>query len=63
MQEEKELVMVVQGSDIWSEYKGTGFYKTVKRWTRVCKLCGKEEHTETLKNEIILSIKKPNFGD
>ena len=36
--------MVTQGSDVWGEPEG---YRdvTVPRWTRVCALCGKEEHT------------------
>lgn len=43
--------MVGQGSDVWGEYVG---YRPVEvpRWTRVCELCGHEEHTYEQKPNI-----------
>lgn len=56
-----EFVQVPQGSDIWTEQRGTGIWETIPRWKKVCPLCGKEDYTETLKDEVLLSIKVPDF--
>ena len=36
--------LVAQGSDVWPEPEG---YHDVEklRWTRICKICGNEQHT------------------
>jgi hypothetical protein len=48
-----------RGSDMWSEPEG---YNDVKkdRWTRVCKTCGKEEHTN--KQKPVITNYKPDFN-
>jgi hypothetical protein len=47
------------GSDSWSV--PDGYHDVQKpRWTRVCTLCGKEEHTHTQK--IVSTLKEPDFG-
>lgn len=50
---------VGHGSDVWPEPEG---YRDVSkpRWTRVCTLCGKEEHTYTMKP--IITGSEPDFG-
>lgn len=50
--------IVAQGSDVWGESEG---YRDVKvdRWTRKCKLCGFEQHTD--KQKPIISGYEPNF--
>ncbi len=52
-------VMEVHGSDIWSRPAG---YRDVSypRWTRVCSICGKEDHTSSTKP--IVSGHEPDFG-
>lgn len=49
---------VGHGSDVWTEPAG---YMDVKkdRWTRVCTICGKEEHTD--KKVAVVSNYKPDF--
>lgn len=49
---------VAQGSDIWTE--STGYTeKSIPRWTRKCKICGKEEHT--YKEKPIIKGYEPDF--
>ena len=50
--------MVTHGSDVWFEAEG---YREVKRdrWTRVCKICGCEQHTN--KQKPIVSGHEPSF--
>jgi len=48
------------GSDIW--YVPAGYHDVSHpRWTRVCKNCGKEEHTYSQKP--IVSGFEPDFGN
>lgn len=51
--------LVPQGSDAWGEPEG---YRNVikPRWTRICKLCGHEQHTYTQKP--IVSGREPDFS-
>jgi len=51
--------LVGQGSDVWHEPEG---YHDVKkdRWTRVCKTCGKEEHTN--KRKPVITNYTPDFN-
>ena len=51
--------MVAMGSDVWGESEGVREV-TKPRWTRVCKKCGLEEHTN--KVEPIFSGYKPKFN-
>jgi len=46
------------GSDVWGEPDG---YKneSIPRWTRVCSICGKEEHTN--KQRDIVIGQEPDF--
>lgn len=50
--------LITHGSDYWYEPEG---YRKVKkdRWTRVCKKCGFEQHTE--KQKPIIKEYKPDF--
>lgn len=49
---------VAQGSDVWMEPQG---YHDVEesRWTRICKICGYEQHTN--KQEPIIVGTEPKF--
>ena len=50
--------MVAHGSDVW--YETIKVDKSVPRWGRVCKNCGKEEFTYT---EAVVEIRKePKFS-
>ena len=50
--------MVTQGSDVW--YEPTGYHNVKKdRWTRKCKLCGYEQHTD--KQKPIITGYEPSF--
>lgn len=51
--------VVGQGSDVWTEPEG---YHDVKkdRWTRICTICGHEQHTN--KQEPIISGHQPKFN-
>lgn len=50
--------MVGMGSDVW--YEPDGVREISKpRWTRICKICGLEEHTSI--SEPIISEYKPKF--
>lgn len=50
---------VTQGSDCWTEF--AGYHEVSKaRWTRRCKLCGYEEHTDQRKP--IVQGYEPDFG-
>ena len=40
--------IVATGSDVWSEPDGYA-EKLIARWTRVCKKCGYEQHTDKTK--------------
>jgi len=49
---------VGRGSDMWHEYEG---YHDVQkpRWTRICKKCGKEDHTD--KQRPVVTHHVPDF--
>ncbi len=53
--------LVPFGSDPYVKEVGTGSFDKIKRWTRTCKICGKEESTEELCDKVILSRKEPKF--
>ena len=62
---EKQEIKVVEdvwyGVDVWPEERGTGRYRLVDRWSRVCSKCGKKEYTKELEEIVIQSKTRPNF--
>ena len=36
----------IHGSDYYLVPEGTGTYRTVDRWSRTCRKCGKKEYTQ-----------------
>ena len=63
--EEQEIKIVEdvwQGVDVWPEERGTGRYKKVDRWSRVCSKCGKKEYTYEMETIPVKTITQPKFG-
>lgn len=51
--------LIKRGSDVWGEFEG--YRDVVKpRWTRICGLCGHEQHTYNQKP--IVSGQEPDFN-
>ena len=50
--------MVELGSDTYFDYAGYRD-KQINRWTRICKICGYEQHTK--KRKPVISDYKPDF--
>lgn len=52
---------VYQGSDSYYKEVGTGMYKNVDRWTRVCSVCDKKEYAYEQEEVIVKTMKQPKF--
>ena len=62
--ERKEITRVeieVVGVDIFPVEVGTGMFRNVDRWSRVCKKCGKKEYTSKQEEVAVKTIKRPKF--
>jgi len=52
---------VYLGSDSYYTQVGTGTFEMVDRWSRICKICGKKEHTYEQEEVAVRTIKRPRF--
>lgn len=62
--EEQEIKVVEDvwyGVDVWPEERGTGRYRKVDRWSRVCKKCGKKEYTYEMEKVPVKTVSRPKF--
>lgn len=53
---------VYQGSDSYYTEVGTGMYKNVDRWSRVCLVCGKKEYAYEQEEVVVKTMKQPKFN-
>ena len=63
--ERKEITteeFVYLGSDSYYKQVGTGLYEDVKRWSRVCKKCGKREYAYEMEDVVVQTVKRPKFS-
>ena len=64
IREEQEIKVVEDvwyGVDVWPEERGTGRYRKVDRWSRVCKKCGKKEYTYEMEKVPVKTVSRPKF--
>ena len=54
-----EIVSV--GVDLFPEEVGTGMFKNVDRWSRICQKCGKKEYSYEQEEIAVKTIKRPKF--